>query len=117
MPRCKSCDNKFDVKYFLQKTCSIQCEKEHLNLNPKKQIKKVSDKRSEELNRYHKERSLFLVGKLCPVKSVPATEIHHTNGRTNKRLNDVNYWLPVSRLGHAWIHANPKESRLKGWLI
>jgi hypothetical protein len=49
----------------------------------------------------------------CPY----ATEIHHKRGRFGSRLNQEEFWLAVSREGHDWIHANPKEAYEKGYLL
>ena len=83
----------------------------------KTRLKPVSKKRAERLKTYSELRKEFLKGKRCPVTGEVATEIHHTNGRENERLNDVEFWLAVSRRGHEWIHANPKEAREAGWLV
>jgi hypothetical protein len=114
--RCKVCKIKFIQKYFLQKTCSKECEKIYREENPKKQLNKQSEKTKELNKQYLRERKEFLKGKVCPVTNKPATEIHHINGREYERLLNQDYWLGVTRYGHAWIHANPKQAREKGWL-
>lgn len=101
---------------FLKKTCSKECEKEWQKINPKKPISKVSKKTLELNAKYLIRRKKWLEGKICPVTNKPATEIHHMNGREYNRLLDESEWLAVTRFGHAWIHANPKEAREKGWL-
>lgn len=40
------------------------------------------------------------------------TDIHHTNGRVNEKLNDTTDWLHICRGCHDWIHTHPKEARL-----
>lgn len=80
-------------------------------------ITPVSKARNERLKEYYKLREIFLLDKVCPVTGKKATEVHHTNGRENSRLTDIRYWLAVSREGHLWIHANPKEAREAGWLV
>lgn len=80
-------------------------------------MRQISDKRKKELDVYSVLRKTFLAGKRCPVTGREATEVHHTNNREHDRLNDMKYWLAVSREGHEWIHANPKEAREKGWLL
>ena len=84
---------------------------------PNKPIRRISKKRSKQNAQYLKERTAFLEGKLCPITGGVCTEIHHTNGRENDRLLDKKYWLAVSRIGHQTIHAHPKWSREKGFLI
>jgi len=80
-------------------------------------MNQISEKRKVQLSEYSELRKEFLAGKICPVTRKEATEIHHTNGRENDRLNDVKYWLAVSREGHIWIHNNPIQAREKGWLL
>ncbi len=89
-------------------------------------IRKVSVKRADQNKIYLKKRKEFLSreeNKFCPVMKhfqgvvLPATEIHHMNGRQGERLNDEKYWLAVTRVGHKWIHANPYKARKLKWLI
>jgi hypothetical protein len=47
-----------------------------------------------------------------------STDVHHTYAGSNR---DAFYlvqstWLSVCRNCHDWIHANPAESRVLGWL-
>jgi len=37
-------------------------------------------------------------------RSLPASQCHHVRGRNNTLLLDERFWLPVSDLGHRWIH-------------
>jgi hypothetical protein len=83
----------------------------------KTRLKPVSKKRAERLKTYSELRKEFLKGKRCPVTGEVATEIHHTNGRENERLNDVEFWLAVSREGHEKIHRDPRWARENGFLI
>ena len=86
----------------------------------RKPIKPVSDKRAKQKAAYLIARKVFLMeddNKYCPVTGEPTTEIHHTNGRENERLLDRKYWIAVSRKGHQYINANPKEARAKKWMI
>ena len=80
-------------------------------------IRKVSVKRSKENLEYLRERMKFLNDKICPITGNSATEIHHINGRSNKRLLDKKYWLAVTREGHNKIHANPIWARENNYLI
>lgn len=120
--RCLYCREKFQPTYFLQKTCPQQsCKDKHNAANPVKQISRQSDKRKAQNDIYLEENKKFLAqpeNRWCPVNSKSrTTEVHHMNGRTNKRLLDQSFWLAVSSDGHKWIHAHPKEAREKGWLI
>ena len=44
------------------------------------------------------------------------TEIHHCRGRAKSLLRDKRFWMPVSRAGHRWLHANIAEARAHGWI-
>jgi len=143
---CKNCGEIFQKITSLQYVCSKKCESEwKAKLEAKKQpkikapidykfvgfkkqapIRKVSVKRQGELKDYSKLRKEFLSrpeNQFCPVMKhfqgvdMPATEIHHINDRYGDRLNDTDYWLAVTRVGHSWIHANPKQARELKWLI
>jgi len=118
MPRCKICRIKFEPKYFLEKTCSKDCEKQFRKEQPKKQLKKVSDKRKKEEYVYSLVRKSFLKNNtLCQSCGSPATEIHHKDGREGARLNYTPMLMAICRKCHTWIHNNPKEARLKEWMI
>lgn len=135
--KCKHCGEEFQKIRPLDMFCSPGCavaykkDKQALKADkPNKPVKRkpiapVSEKRLEQLAEYRKLRKEFLSryeNKFCPVmkhifgRDVHTTEIHHVNGRENERLNDVEFWLAVSREGHRWIHEHPKESRELGWL-
>lgn len=80
-------------------------------------IKPVSDKRAIENKAYSTLRKVFLEGKMCAVfPHLKATDVHHKRYRNGKRLNDVRFWLAVSREGHNYIDANPIEAKEKEWL-
>jgi hypothetical protein len=116
--RCKVCKTKFQVKYFLQKTCSTECKHEYEKQEPKRRIKKVSDKRKTQEKVYKLLRQQYLNAiPKCERCKQTATEIHHKNGREGKRLNDQTYFMAVCRTCHNYIHENPLEARKKSWLI
>jgi len=125
MARCDTCRGKFKVKYFLQKTCSNECEKQYREKNPPKHINKVSERRQIELDQYHehvrpdylKNNPFCLRCEQMGHKKVKATEIHHKNGREGERLNDIRFFQSTCSDCHIYIHAHPGESRFKGWLI
>lgn len=95
-------------------------------------LRRVSTKRAAQLRIYAKKRKAFLAreeNQICPVDQagffgenrfsslLPATEIHHLDGRENELLLDESKWLAVSREGHSWIHAHSNEARKRGWLV
>jgi len=122
---CRFCGNEFKLFKTTDAYCSPICKTNNTN-NKAKTVKKkpsiapVSEKRLKQLAEYRIIRKEFLSdpdNQICPVTGDEVTEIHHTNGREGDRLNDVRYFLGVSRRGHNWIHDNPQEAREKGWLI
>ncbi len=46
----------------------------------------------------------------------PATEIHHTRGRTGTLLLDERFWEGTCRWAHIWIGAHPAKARELGLL-
>ncbi len=86
-----------------------------------KPIRKVSAKQEILNKEYSKLRLEFLSlpeNQICPVTKFQATEVHHKySGKDRaKYFLDTTTWLGVSRLGHIWIHAFPKEARKLGFL-
>jgi hypothetical protein len=123
MKNCSTCGRKFLPFRTFDKTCSYQCA---VNLQkkkypePKKQprVKQMSIKRKAQTREYATVRADYLAyHPFCGVCQQGATEIHHINGRTNERLLDTKYFLPVCRPCHRWIHANPEASREYGFLL
>jgi hypothetical protein len=45
-----------------------------------------------------------------------SVQVHHKRGRGRLYLDELT-WLGVSAEGHAWIHANVKESYSRGWML
>lgn len=116
--KTKYCANKSCKKPIkFGSYCSFKCSKTKPQSVSKQKINAVSKKRKKELQDYSIQRKVFLKDKVCPITNEIATEIHHIKGRSNKWLNDTRFWLAVSRQGHIWIHNNPIEAELKGYLI
>lgn len=125
----KGCSNEFKLYKSTDKYCSFSCANSNQKEKPKKEqkpINKSSVRRKRESYLYAKKRKMFLAlpeNKYCPVAKaifnevIEAGEIHHKKGRIGKLLNYVPYWLAVSRKGHLWIHANPKEAYELDFLI
>ena len=110
---CQYCAQQYNAKNSKPKTQSTP-------------IKKFSDKRAKRNAAYLLARDIFLMesrNHFCPVmakvygKTIRTNEIHHIFGREHEKLIDRDFWLPVSREGHIWIHANPKIARENKWLI
>lgn len=92
--------------------------KQALKKASQKQIAKVSDKMAAALREYSKASKQFLKQnpKCIVFPNLPAVEVHHGKGRaTIELLLDQQYWKPVSREGHTWIHANPQEAIERGF--
>ncbi len=123
--RCKICNTVFKPRYFLQKTCdNSECNSLkpiHKQQNKRKPIPKVSKKKKILDIQYSVLRIEFLgkkENKICPITKLPTTECHHLwSGKDrSKYYLDTSTWLAVSRIGHNWIHENPKEARDLGFL-
>ena len=81
-------------------------------------IKRNNKKRAKENAEYLKLVKKFLFeNTVCVVTGERATEVHHAKGRIGKLLLDVSKWLPVSAVGHKWIHDNPKEAMKRGLIL
>jgi hypothetical protein len=53
-----------------------------------------------------------------PIPRIPrSSEVHHRRGRRFGYYLDDSTWMAVSTKGHRWIHAHPKESREKGYIL
>jgi hypothetical protein len=118
MPRCKTCNEKFIPKRFLQKTCSTECETEFRSENPVKKVSNKSEKRKIQEDIYKDLRKVFLnQNPKCERNNThKATEVHHKAGRNGTRLNDVSEFMAVCRECHSYIHEHPKEARSKQWI-
>lgn len=82
-------------------------------------IKKVSDKRQDQVTLYFLMRHKLIQGKLCQVKNCrsKATDVHHQRGRDGYLLLDTRYWMFVCRPHHRYITDHPAESIAEGYSI
>ena len=66
---------------------------------------------------YAKARNVFLSKhRRCAVyPALEATEVHHSRSRQGLFLMDERFWIPVSRLGHNFIHDHPDKARALTW--
>lgn len=87
-------------------------------------LARVSKKRRCETQKYGRLRKAYLLSHpLCEAcipllgwkSSMPATEIHHREGR-GVHLNEVTTFVAICRTCHLFIHQNPKYARSKGLL-
>lgn len=99
---CVEC-GKDTEPWFSKKRCRSCAQKSYGKPKP------VSEKRSSQLKDYSALRKEFLIkNPFCIFKftgcMMAATEVHHTNGRENDRLNDQKYWKGVCRNCHQHGH-------------
>lgn len=82
-------------------------------------IKKTSDKMDKTLALYNVVRKKFLQAHTqCAVfPNMRSVEIHHIAGKVGSLYLDSNNFLPVSRMGHNWIHENEAEATKLGFTI
>jgi len=82
-------------------------------------LKPVSNKRASRLKIYYplaKEyKKLHPTCEVC--KKRPTVDVHHKKGRYGSLLNMVEFWLPVCRACHDWIHRDPCESKKQGYKL
>lgn len=96
---------------------------------PKKLMRQASTKQASRLRLYSELRQIYLADHpWCEVhltgffakdgkpEYVGASDIHHKASR-GIHLNDVRYFMAVSRKAHDYIHANGKEARSRGWIL
>jgi hypothetical protein len=87
-----------------------------------RRIKPRTSQRAREEARYRARVKVWLVGKTCDLcaslteKDVPATQCHHYRGRVGRLLNLEEFWQAMCDSCHQWIHLNPMEARMLGWL-
>lgn len=87
-----------------------------------KAIPKVSPKQAQVTKEYGKLRKQFLSqpeNKFCQAKAKcngkrRATDVHHLEGRSGKKMLDAKTWMAVCRDCHRHIHDNDGESLEKG---
>ena len=86
--------------------------------------KAISDKREKELKTYSQLRKQFLIKHpICSFRFEDclgaATEVHHTKGRENDRLNDEMYWKSTCRSCHRHGHdvLSAAEARKVGFRV
>lgn len=53
---------------------------------------------------------------MCAVfPKLHAVDVHHSRGRLGPLLMDERFWIPVSRIGHVFIHDNRARARELNW--
>jgi hypothetical protein len=89
-----------------------------VELKPKKQIqiRPRTKKRAAQYAIYAVLRAEFFSkpeNQMCRVFPwLPACDVHHMKGKIGDLLNDVRWWLPVSRSGHDWCENNPEAAKV-----
>lgn len=87
-----------------------------------KPISKFSDQRLEDNKIYLTLRNVFLENHPNCEANLPgckrvASEVHHKKGRRGMTLNEVEFWLPLCRNCHDWIHLNIDKSLQMGLIM
>jgi hypothetical protein len=138
MPRCLSCREKFEPRYFLQKFCEgFGCKIEEQKYQEQKRsgttiktakaIPKFSDKRKVENLKYTAQRIVFLgkkENKICFIDGCGknATTVEHICGRKGfyddwARDNNVSlyldqrFWRPCCHAHNLELENNPELSK------
>ena len=124
----EGCDNPIenrDTKLCASHSAERRkAERDSKKVKVVKQVKKVSNKRKDELKEYVKLRKSFLLHNTdCELKlegcTVKASEIHHAAGRTGKNFLDTNTWRAACSSCHFKNHneLSAEERRSKNLLI
>lgn len=81
-------------------------------------LRKVSDKRRQQLRLYSRDRKAFLAGKpICEICHRGCSfDVHHRRGRYGLSLLDQEDWLAICRSCHDEIHRNPRRARTLGYI-
>lgn len=81
-------------------------------------LRKVSDKRRQQLRLYSQERKAFLADKpVCEIcHRGRSFDVHHRRGRYGRSLLEREHWLAVCRSCHELIHSNPQRARTLGYI-
>lgn len=127
--QCRECLHELAKAEKDEKKANAKREKQLLKAKiqqsqPKKAVKKVSEKRKEQNHEYFKLVEQFkkdnpqchakiLVG-MVSICTINTEDPHHRKGR-GKYLLDVSTWLPVCRNCHIYIENHPEEAKEKGW--
>lgn len=93
-------------------------------------IKKMSDKKRNEVDQYIPLRDAFLLRKWCKVHGKPCipTQVHHMKGKVGfaddearekniPLLIDIRFWIPVCQVAHDWITEHSSEAIEQGYSI
>jgi ribosomal protein L37E len=93
----------------------------------KKPLKKVSDKKQNDIDQYAVLRQAFLLRKWCAVHGKPCLpdQVHHQKGKVGfcddiardkgiPALLDIRYWIPVCHEAHDWITEHSNEAIEQG---
>jgi hypothetical protein len=94
--------------------------KEGKDKNSKSKINNRSKKRQAQELVYSKLRKVYLnrpENKICPIKGVPTTEVHHKKGRIGTLLIEIEFWVALSREGHDYVEDNPVWAKENGYSL
>ena len=63
------------------------------------------------MTKYNKRVKEWIAGKCCAKCGKPATENHHSRGKLGELLMDEQFWIPMCRPCHRWVHDNIAKAR------
>lgn len=112
------CSNNVFGKGYCKYHQHLRTDKKTVQKKPLKPIKNISVKMQLELKVYRMERDKYMKDhSKCEFRDCfrYATDLHHKSGR-GQNLSNVETFMALCRKCHTWIHENPKEARLLGYL-
>ncbi len=90
----------------------------HLHQMKRTALRKMSRSKAREHRKYILAKARALPGKVCEFPGSTCTnqadDIHHSNRRSGKMLNDQKFWWFLCRAHHRWVEDNKKEARKMG---
>jgi len=124
---CSGCDSEQYIwKRHLGEPYCKACWSCHKSKDPSQKptlIPKVSSKKKKQDQEYLKLRERFLMEHtLCEVKvagcMMHASDVHHTRSGSDRAVYYLiqSTFIATCRSCHSWIHSNPKEAKLLGFL-
>lgn len=107
---------------YMQRRLAIKNGQKVFPEKKREPINKISEKQKEVNKEYSKLRKEFLSqaeNKYCQAKvkcggKKRATDVHHLEGRSGKKMLDPKTWMAVCRECHNHIHDHDGESLEKG---
>lgn len=124
--RCKYCDSGYIYAKGMCRYHYLRDLRKKTKHKKKKPIKKAVSKTLRAVrklySRVRKEYFSLDENKLCRARVsevclIHATDIHHMAGRVGELLTNTNYFMPVCRMCHRYIHDHSAWAEENGFIV